>query len=406
MGASLISLHRNSTNSIGQKLTDKLVLVLPLSCLLWGIGSVSLISTAVSEEKPGFQSSETTTLTHPSLQDLLKLQKPESEDTAAATEQVDFNSYRLGPGDAIAISVSPRSKDLSVNATLDWQGNVSVPLVGIVGLKDLTVAQAQEKIKSGLNEYIVNPQVGIVLGTARAVKVMVMGEVAKPGFYALQDPRLPVALVEAGGTTRFADLRAVQVQRSSGDGPTVEQSVDLFTPLKEGSNLPDLRLMDGDVIKIAALTPETAKDYDRELFAKSNVGQPKITVRVLDHSSGVSRLQLENGSDFLDALTSIKPEIERVNLKKVLLIRFDPKQGKAVTRTINAKEALKGDQAQNPVLEHNDVIVIDRTWIAKLNYTLNQITQPFKDTLGFLLFFDSAQNGLSKAFGSEQNQKK
>lgn len=373
-------------------------LSLPLTGLLWGISLTGCAAMAASQKSSGAQSTQPVTSGYPHVHLLLKSSGDRSN------SPTNFHAYRLGPGDAIAVTISPRSKDYSFNGTLDRQGNLSVPLIGLVNLQDLTITDAQTKLQKAFAEYLVNPKVGVILGTARAVKVMVMGEVAKPGFYALQDPRLPVALVEAGGTTRFADLRIVQVQRNSEHGLATEQRFDLFTPLKDGNDLPDLRLMDGDVINIAALTPETAKDYNRELLAKSNIGQPKITIRVLDHSSGVSRLQLENGSDFLDALTSIKPEIERVNLKKVLIVRFDSKQGKAIARTINARDALKGDSTQNPILEHNDVIVIDRTWIAKLTYTLGQITQPFKDALGFMLFFDSAANGVGKVLGGEDKK--
>lgn len=423
-------------SSVSQKTSAKIVLVVfPISCLVWGMSTIGLTFSVLSQES-GVRSHESTeaenrhnkeaitdrplpqpppslsptysptqSSTSPRVQDLLQRPKLKPDGDSQPTEEGSFNSYRLGPGDAIAITVTPRSKDLSFNATLDWQGNVSAPLIGQQNLRNLTINQVQQKLQTAFAEYLVNPRVGITLGTPRTVKVMITGEVAKPGFYALQDPRLPTALIEAGGTTRFADLRSVQVRRAIDSDQPLEQQFDLFTPLKEGTLLPDLRLVDGDVITIPVLTAGARNEYDRELFAKSNVGQPKITVRVLDHSAGVNRLQLENGSDFLDALTSIKPEIERVNLKKVLLIRFDAKQGKAVTQTINARDALKGDQTQNPILEHNDVIVLDRTWIAKFNYTLNQITQPFKDALGFLLFFDSGFKGITNMFGSEEQKK-
>jgi len=403
MNQSLAQANHSSVMDIQQNRYSRL-LVVPLSCLLWGLSATGFALTAVSQEQSEAQPTETTIPSYSRVQDLLKQPMPKSGSDAQETEKIDFASYRLDAGDAIAVSISPRNKDLSFNATLDWQGNVSVPLVGLLSVKNLTLTQAQEKLRTALAEYLVNPKIGVVLGTARTVKITITGEIAKPGFYALQDPRLPVALIEAGGTTRSADLRSVQIRRASGSEQLVEQQFDLFTPLREGTPLPDLRLMDGDVVTIPTLAAGDRNEYDRELFAKSNVGQPKITVRVLDHSAGVSRLQIENGSDFLDALTSIKPEIERVNLKKVLLVRFNHKQGKAIVKEINARDALKGDPSQNPILEHNDVIVIDRTWIAKLNFTLNQITQPFKDALGFLLFFDSGLKGITNVFSPESKK--
>jgi len=145
--------------------TRFLLLVLPLSGLFWGLSATNCIQMAMSQqEQSKTQPTEMPTPKDLRVQDLLKQPMPKFGKDAQKTEEIDFNSYRLEPGDAIAISVSPRSKDLSFNTTLDWQDNISVPLVGIVSLKNLTVIQAQEKIRTQLNEYIVNPQVGVVEG--------------------------------------------------------------------------------------------------------------------------------------------------------------------------------------------------------------------------------------------------
>ncbi len=387
--------------------TQALLRILPLSCLLWGLSAASFMPRAVSQEQPETQPLEINASDYLRTSDLLRKIRQEFGDrtTSKPSEQAEFNTYRLGAGDAIAVNISPRGKDYNFNATLDWASNVSVPLIGILSLKDLTLEQAQEKIQASLAEYLVNPQVGLVLATTRPVKVMITGEVVKPGFYPLQDARLPAALIEAGGTTRLADLRTVEVRRRSGNEALQAQQVDLYTPLLKGSEPPDLRLVDGDIVAISTLAPEKANEYDRNLIAGANVAQKEITIRVLDYSSGVNRVRLPNGSDFLDALTSIKPNLKDTNLKKVSLIRFDQAQGRAIEIKINARDALKGNSSQNPTLENNDVIVINRNLISKINYFLNQVTQPFKDTLGFLLFFDTASNGVNKVFGSEKEDR-
>lgn len=380
-----------------------LLQILPLSCLLWGFSAASFMPRAVSQEQAEKQPIEE--ITAPEYlrnQDLFRKIRQEfgNRTNPVSLKEVEFTTYRLGSGDAIAVSVSPRAKDYSFNATLDWAGNISVPLVGILSLKDLTLKQAEDKIRTGLAEYLVNPQVGLVLTTARPVRVTITGEVVKPGFYPLQDARLPVALIEAGGTTRLADLRTVAVRRRSGNEAPQEQNFDLYTPLLQGSELPDLRLIDGDRISIPALSSNNGNEYNRNLIAGVNVAQKEITIRVLDYSSGVNRVRLPNGSDFLDAFTSIKPSLKDTNLRKVSLIRFDQAQGRAIEIKINARDALKGDSSQNPTLENNDVIVVDRNLISKINNFLNQVTQPFKDALGFLLFFDTAGGGINQVFGS------
>lgn len=370
-----------------------ILLALPLSSLLlmW-LGAAA----AVGQEADNIENS------YPQVQDLLN---PPSETLNSAAPSTEFNSYRLDAGDAIAIGITPRSRDLSFNATLDWAGNITVPLLGIVSFKGLTLTQAQEMLQQRLLQYLVNPQVGVTLATARPVRVMVSGEVITPGFYALQDPRIPVALTEAGGTTHLANLRSVQVSRRVNNSTLQEQQFDLYTPLVEGNELPDLRLVDGDVITIAALSPNTAQDYDRTQVSDVNVSQREMTIRVLDYSSGVNRLRLPNGSDFLDALTSIKPNLNDTNLRRVNLIRFDPATNRATAIELNAKDALSGDASQNLPLQHNDVIVINRNAMARFNRFLTQVTQPFRDVLGFLLFFDTAREGINTITGADEEQR-
>jgi polysaccharide export outer membrane protein len=389
------------------KNAQTLLRILPFSCLLWGLSAASFTPVAASQEQSEANPVEINAPDYLRTPDLLRKLRQEFDDRIDSnpSEKAEFSTYRLGPGDAISANISPRGKDYNFNATLDWAGNVPVPLIGVLSLKDLTLEQAQEKIRTGLTEYLVNPQVGLVLASTRPVKVMVTGEVVKPGFYPLQDPRLPAALIEAGGTTRLADLSTVQVRRRAGNESLQIQQIDLYTPLLKGSEPSDLRLVDGDIVAISTLAPEKANEYDRNLAAGINVAQKEITVRVLDHSSGVNRLRLPNGSEFVDALTSIKPNLKDTNLKRVSLIRFDQAQGRAIEIKINARDALKGNSSQNPTLENNDVIVINRNLISKINHFLNQVTQPFKDTLGFLLFFDSAGNGINKIFGSEKEDR-
>ncbi|MBD2088587.1 polysaccharide export protein [Microcoleus sp. FACHB-1515] len=361
-----------------------------LIVLLW-IGAAAALSQEVENTEDSYLR----------VQDLLS---PPSESIDAAAPPVEFTTYRLDAGDAIAVNINPRSRDLSFSATIDWQGNITVPLLGIVSFKGLTLTQAQEILQQQLAEYLVNPQVSVTLATARPVRVMVSGEVITPGFYALQDPRLPVALTEAGGTTHLADLRSVQVQRRISDSTLQQQQFDLYTPLIEGNELPDLRLVDGDVITIAALAPNTAQNYDRTQVADMNVSQREMTIRVLDYSSGVNRLRLPNGSDFLDALTSIKPNLNDTNLRRVNLIRFDPATNRAVAIELDARDALSGDTSQNPPLQHNDVIVINRNGMAQFNHFLTRLTQPFRDALGFLMFFDTAREGINTVTGADEEQ--
>ncbi|MBE9181393.1 polysaccharide export protein [Oculatella sp. LEGE 06141] len=318
-----------------------------------------------------------------------------------------FDSYRLGPGDGIFVNVF-RFPDLSFQGTVDLQGNIVVPLAGVLSLDGLTVSQAQERIQTAFDRYVVNPQVEITLVAQRPVEVTVIGEVSRPGFYPLLAPQLTTALFSAGGTTRLADMRNVLIRRTLTDGAVIERNIDFYTPLQNLSAVPDVRLEDGDTIIVPALTSETSGDYDRNLIANSTLAQPVINVRVLNYAANAGTrgrggqlgiIQLPNGSRFVDALVSIAPDVSNANLSSIALIRFDVDQGKAVSQQIDGRDAIRGDSSQNPLLEHNDVVVIGRSFVSRITYALSTFTQPFRDVLGFLLFFDTLRDSADNLFG-------
>lgn len=316
-----------------------------------------------------------------------------------------FDDYRLGPGDAIFVTVQ-RFPDLSFQATLDIRGNVIVPIAGAVNLAGLTLEEVQEQIFLAYNQYVVDPQVSVTLTTQRPVEVTVLGEVTRPGFYPLAAPQVSTALLTAGGSTVDADLRAVRVQRYLADGELLERTVDLFTPLKAGEALPDVRLQNGDVLIVPRLDPSQLDEYDRTLVASSTLAKPEITVRVLNYASGgrgiearFNNVVIRNGSRFLDVLAQagVNPDLAAYN--RIAVLRFNPEKGSADTFLVDAMAAVNGDQAQNIPLQDNDVIVVDRNLLARITYSLNTFTQPFRDVLGFLLFFEQLNEAAENVFG-------
>lgn len=310
-----------------------------------------------------------------------------------------FNRYRLGPGDSIAVLVQ-RFPDLNFQATINPEGNIIVPLAGEISLEGLTLQEAQEKIRYELNRFVIDPSVRLTLAAQRQTQITVTGEVTRPGFYLLPPgSQITAALLTSGGATTVADLRSIVIRRSLIDGSTIEQKVDLFTPLQNGQSLPELRLQNGDSVYVPKLEVGTTQDYDRVLVSRSSVAQQQINVRVLSYANGgIGRLTLPNGSNFIDALTAIAPNPDNANLRKISLIRFDPEQGKAVSQELDGKRVLLGDVSQNVPLQNNDVIVIGRSLVARIGYALNIFTQPFRDVLGFLLFFDSLRGSATNLF--------
>lgn len=315
----------------------------------------------------------------------------------------DFNEYILGIGDSIAVTVE-RFPDLNFSGTIDLQGNILVPLVGKVNILGRTPDQVQDQLATEFSEFVVNPEVTVVLAGLRPATVTIAGEVTRPGYYSLAPgSQLTAALQVAGGTTNLADLRTIIVRRRSPvNNSMIEQQIDLFTPLQNATALPDVRLRDGDSVVVLQLETGTTTDYDRNLASRSTLATPQITLRVLSYPNGrIGNLNLPNGSNFIDALTSLAPSLEEANLSAIALMRFEPEQGKVVTQHINGKALLLGDLAQNVPLQNEDVIVVGRSLIAKVNYALRFVTRPFSDFLGFRNFFENVGNVLDS--GNDNN---
>ncbi len=312
-----------------------------------------------------------------------------------------FSIYRLGPTDVITVYVQ-RFQDLSFQAAIDQEGKVTHAVLGKISLQGLTIDEAQERVRQAVSRYIINPIVLLSLSTPRPVQVTISGEIAKPGLYPLLQSggRVSSVLLAAGGTTERGDLRAVKVRRTFTNGTTKEQDIDLYTPLKDGSALPDLRLQDGDVIVIPALDPTKVGDYDRSIVARSTLVKPVLTIRILSYArGGLTEVPVPNGSKFVDALAKSGLNPDQANLARIAVIRFDAVQQKAITFEVNGKDALMGDPKQNIALQDSDVIVIGRNFVGRITYALNVFTQPFRDVLGFTLFFKELSNSTSSLFG-------
>ncbi len=311
------------------------------------------------------------------------------EQPSQSSPSPQFNLYHLGIGDSIQVQIL-NFPDLNFQDDVDLEGDILIPLAGKVSVLGLTLEQVKEKIETSLNEFVVNPEAIVALAGLRPAKITVTGEVSQPGYYTLPaGTLLPEVLQQAGGTTTEADLRTIVVRRRLPNNSIIEQQIDLFSALQNGTSLPNFRLQDGDAVIVLKTEIGTTNDYDRTLISRSNVAQQEINIRVLSYANErIGNVTLPNGSTFVDALTAIAPNPDGVKINAIALIRFDPETGRAVSQQLNGKAALTGDVSQDVPLQDNDVIIVGRNLIGKLNFALNFITQPFANIFSFIRFFD------------------
>jgi len=111
---------------------------------------------------------------------------------------------KLGIGDAVRITVF-QQPDLTTETRISEKGTISMPLIGELKLAGQSQAEAAAQIAGKLKDgqFLKNPQVAVALTTVRSRQVSVLGAVARPGRYPLDDTssQLSDVIAAAGGIT-------------------------------------------------------------------------------------------------------------------------------------------------------------------------------------------------------------
>ncbi|WP_336830087.1 polysaccharide biosynthesis/export family protein [Sphingobacterium multivorum] len=182
----------------------------------------------------------------------------------------DYEKYipRIQPNDILSITVSAAdlkaampfnqvspyqmnsatSTDLAMKPTytVDQMGMIDFPVIGKIRLEGLTRMEAMDKLRGELKKYIVDPGVNMSFNN---FKVTVIGEVARPGSFPLQNERITLleALGMAGDMTMKGVRNNVLVIREVNGQKTVNR-VDLS---KQGAlNSPFYYLAQNDVVYV------------------------------------------------------------------------------------------------------------------------------------------------------------
>lgn len=158
--------------------------------------------------------------------------------------------YTLEPGDIVSVKVF-QEPDLDRELRVSQEGDLYFPLIGKTEAKGRTLAEVEQAVREAYDrDFLVNPQVNIVILKYQIRTVNVLGAVNTP--QAVEYPpelRLTIldAISRAGGFNRLADRRRVRLTRTLPDG-RVENSVVNTDELMSGLAKDPLVLRKDDVI--------------------------------------------------------------------------------------------------------------------------------------------------------------
>ncbi len=137
-------------------------------------------------------------------------------------------SYRLGPGDEIAIRVLGQPDYSFPKLKVSPVGRVYHPLVGDVEVVGMTVPQLEKKLTADFSEYVIDPKVSVSLEEAQSAKVGVLGEVKAPAILVISRPLTVLeAINSSGGFLETANRTEVVLMRQGSDGRLEKRIVNM-----------------------------------------------------------------------------------------------------------------------------------------------------------------------------------
>ena len=129
--------------------------------------------------------------------------------------------YVLQPSDLLRVQVF-QEPDLLREVRVSQEYAVVLPLIGSIDLRGKSVRQAETMIRELYDrDFLVNPQVNLIVLEYATRTVNVLGSVNSPGAVLFPQERpltLLDAITRAGGFSRLADRKRVRLTRTHPDG--------------------------------------------------------------------------------------------------------------------------------------------------------------------------------------------
>ena len=255
-------------------------------------------------------------------------------------------SYELGPGDELAISIWGAAEN-EYTSKISREGYLKIERIGPVFLSGLTIMQAKSKLRerlskiySGLNSNYNKVFIDVSLLSSRSIIVNITGNIKAAGTYTLSSLISPLnAIYAAGGPTDNGSYRDVKIIR----GGKEIHSIDLYDYFVKGS-LESFSLRDQDVILIPS--------YKKRVFLNGEFKTNGI-FEVLENES-ISDLLLYNGGiatfgtkseiyiERIDGLNKIIKTVSSKDFKKFLLNDGDIIEARRVGDEIKNSVSVEG----------------------------------------------------------------
>ena len=295
--------------------------------------------------------------------------------SALSSKRDPYRDYKIGPEDLLEISVFEEEKLNKKEVRVSFQGNISLPLLGILRVKDLTANELEKEIRDLLTEkYFQDPHVSVFIKEYRNQQISVMGAVEKPGVYDVKGQKTVLEMLAMAGGLKGGSDSAGQLlflirpprpeegtskEKKDFDDQTPKTFViDLEELLIKGDLTLNLPLTHGDVINI----PVSGK-----IFVGGAVGSPggfplggkKMTVG--------QAITLAGGLKY------------EANSSEAKIFRYSGKGTEREILSVNVYAIEKGEN-EDLYLKENDIIIVPKSGVKTF---LIGVRDTFRGFLGF-----------------------
>ncbi len=160
-------------------------------------------------------------------------------------------NYQLGPDDELLVEIYGDAKG-SYRLKVSPEGTVKVLNLAPIYVSGLSIEDARDKIVSRLKQSYsgLNSSgsfASINLGSIRSIKVMVTGEVVKPGVYTVSSLATAFnALYLCGGPNKNGSFRTINVIRNN----KIVRTIDIYDFLLRANQADNIILQDQDIIQV------------------------------------------------------------------------------------------------------------------------------------------------------------
>ena len=244
-------------------------------------------------------------------------------------------------------------------------------------------------------------QASFGLQSDKPIQVAVVGEVYRPGSHFIQPellsrdtdnganqgkqesipPRLSQAISAANGIKPLADIKEVEVKRTSWNGDEKIIAVNLWEVIQSGDTSQDIILQEGDRVIIPQA--ERLSNEETQQIASATFSPETITVNVVGEVVSPGPVEVEPNTPLNQAILAAGGfDTQRANRNEVELVSLKP-NGTVDKRKIEIDLGAEVNEETNPVLGQNDVVVVGRSGTTKTTDSIGNVISPLGGVLGF-----------------------